>query len=192
MANNDKQIVLGLDIPKTAAQRNKDIKKLQGQLTKVKATGALDTGATVKQINAQITALQSQLKSIDIKTNIDIKDVNKAARQIGADIAQNIASGISQSGNKVNSAMQKLVDQQADLQESIQEISKGINSGGQNEINDTIKETESSLAKLAAFFKAQMSQATQRLGSEIFAKFKNVGSPKMFGLIIVLNIPTVC
>lgn len=61
MANNDKQIVLGLDIPKTAAQINKDIKKLQGRLAKVKAAGALDTGATVKQINSQISALQSQL-----------------------------------------------------------------------------------------------------------------------------------
>ena len=192
MANNDKQIVLGLDIPKTAAQINKDIKKLQGRLAKVKATGALDTGATVKQINSQIAALQSQLKSIDIKTNIDTKDVNKAARQTGADIAQNISSGISQSGDKVYSAMQKLVDQQAELQECIQEISKSINSGGQNEINETIKETESSLAKIAAFFKSHMLQTAQSLGIELFAKFKNVGSPKMFGLIIVLNIPTVC
>ena len=195
MANNDKQIVLGLDIPRTAAQINADIKKLQGQLAKVKAAGALDTSATVRQINAQIAALQSQLKSIDIKTKIDTKDVNKAARQTGADIAQNIASGISQSGDKVGPAMQKLVDQQAELQECIQEISKGINSGGQNEINDTVKETEGSLrglAKLAASFKSQMAQAAQRLGTELFTKFKNVGSPKMFGLNIVLNIPTVC
>ncbi|MDE5590116.1 MAG: hypothetical protein K2J60_13435 [Acetatifactor sp.] len=192
MANNDKQIVLGLDIPKTAAQINKDIKKLQGQLAKVKATGALDTSATVKQINSQIAALQSQLKNIDIKINIDTKDVNKAARQTGADIAQNIASGISQSGDKVDSAMQKLVDQQAELQECIQEISKDINSGGQDEINNTVKETESGLAKLAAFFKSQISQIAQNLGTELFAMFKNVGSPKMFGLKIVLNIPTVC
>ena len=120
MANNDKQIVLGLDIPKTTAQINKDIKKLQGQLAKVKATGSLDTGATVKQINAQIAALQSQL----------------------------------------------LADRQAGLQECIQEISKGINSGAQNEINDTVKETESSLrglAKLAASFKSQMAQAAQSI-----------------------------
>lgn len=192
MANNDKQIVLGLDIPKTAAQINADIKKLQNQLAKVKATGALDTNATVRQINAQITALQSQLKSIDIKTNIDTKDVNIAARQIGANIAQNIASGISQSGDKVDSAMHQLVDQQAELQECIQEISKNINSGGQKVINDTIKETESGLAKLTAFFKSQISQIAQNLGTELFAKIKNVGSPKMFGLKIILNIPTVC
>ena len=120
MANNDKQIVLGLDIPKTTAQINKDIKKLQGQLVKVKATGALDTGTTVKQINEQITALQSQL----------------------------------------------LADRQAELQECIQEISTGINSGAQNEINDTVKETEGSLrglAKLAASFKSHMIQAAQSI-----------------------------
>ncbi|MDE5591280.1 MAG: hypothetical protein K2J60_19400, partial [Acetatifactor sp.] len=120
MANNDKQIVLGLDIPKTAAQINKDIKKLQGQLAKVRATGALDTGATVKEINAQIAALQSQL----------------------------------------------LADRQAGLQECMKEISKGINSGGQNEINDTVKETEGSLrglAKLAASFKDQMAQVAKNI-----------------------------
>ncbi|MDE6642364.1 MAG: hypothetical protein K2K63_17780, partial [Acetatifactor sp.] len=184
--------MLGLDIPKTAAQINADIKKLQNQLAKVKATGALDTNATVRQINAQIAALQSQLKSIDIKTNIDAKDVNIAARQIGANIAQNIASGISQSGDKVDSAVQQLVEQQAELQECMQGISEGIDSGGQKVINDTIKETESGLAKLAAFFKSQILQAAQSQCNDLFAKFKNVGSPKMFGLKIVLNIPTVC
>ena len=54
--NNDGQIVLGLDIPKTVSQINSDIKKLQNQLEQVKATGALDTSATVKQINAQIAS----------------------------------------------------------------------------------------------------------------------------------------
>ena len=62
--NNDGQIVLGLDIPKTVNQINSDIKKLQNQLEQVKATGALDTSTTVKQINAQIASLQSQLKNI--------------------------------------------------------------------------------------------------------------------------------
>ena len=68
--NNDGQIVLGLDIPKTVSQINSDIKKLQNQLEQVKATGALDTSATVKQINAQIASLQSQLKNIELKAKI--------------------------------------------------------------------------------------------------------------------------
>lgn len=119
MANNDNQIVLGLDIPKTAAQINADIKKLQGQLATVKATGALDTNAAVKQINSQIAALQSQLKTIHVKTNIDTKDVNRAAKQTGADIAQNIAAGISQSGGKVDSAVKRLV---SETQKAISEL----------------------------------------------------------------------
>lgn len=83
--NNDGQIVLGLDIPKTVSQINADISKLQDKLNQVKATGALDTSETVKQINAQITALQSQLKTIEIKTNIDpkaLQSVQKAEKQV--------------------------------------------------------------------------------------------------------------
>lgn len=187
MANNDNQIVLGLDIPKTATQINADIKKLQSRLTKVKAAGALDTDATVRQINSQIAALQSRLKNIEIKADINTKDVDRAARQTGADIAQNIASGISQSSNKVNSAVQKLADRQAELQKSIQEISNGITSGGQKEVDDTVQAAESSLrglAKLGAFLKSQFSQIVQSFGSKMFDKLKNVGSPKMFGLQI--------
>lgn len=111
MANNDGQIVLGLDIPKTVSQINADIKKLQNQLKQVKATGALDTSATVKQINKQIAALQSQLKTININTKIDTNNVNKTAQQTGVNIAQNIASGISQASDKVNVEVQKLTDQ---------------------------------------------------------------------------------
>ena len=62
MATIDGQVVLGLDIPKTAKQINADIKKLQNRLAQIRVTGALDTGDTVKQINAQIAKLQAQLK----------------------------------------------------------------------------------------------------------------------------------
>ena len=81
--NNDGQIVLGLDIPKTVSQINSDIKKLQNQLEQVKATGALDTSATVKQINAQIASLQSQLKNIELKANINTSNAKKAGQQVG-------------------------------------------------------------------------------------------------------------
>ncbi len=63
--NDDEQIVLGLDIPKTIRQINEDIKKLQGKLEKVKASGELDSRATVREINAQIAALKSQLGAIE-------------------------------------------------------------------------------------------------------------------------------
>ena len=64
--NNDGQIVLGLNIPKTVEQINADIKKLQKQLKQVKATGKLDTDATVRQINSQIAELQRRLTNINL------------------------------------------------------------------------------------------------------------------------------
>ena len=89
--NNDGQIVLGLDIPKTVSQINADIKKLQNQLEQVKATGALDTSATVKQINAQIASLQSQLKNIELKANINTGNITNQSQQVGQQIGNNIA-----------------------------------------------------------------------------------------------------
>lgn len=112
--NNDGQIVLGLDIPKTVSQINADIKKLQNQLEQVKATGALDTSATIKQINAQIASLQSQLKEINLKANIDVNSASKnavnQARQVGQQIGNNISQGISSGVNKAKSELKSFSD----------------------------------------------------------------------------------
>ncbi len=62
------KIVLSIDQQKSAAQINADIKKLQNNLKKVMASGALDTETTVKKINSQIKALESQLKTITLDT----------------------------------------------------------------------------------------------------------------------------
>lgn len=98
--NNDGQIVLGLDIPKTVNQINSDIKKLQNQLEQVKATGALDTNTTVKQINAQIASLQSQLKNIELKANINTGNITNQSQQVGQQIGKQVQNGI-------NSVIQK-------------------------------------------------------------------------------------
>ena len=100
--NNDGQIVLGLDIPKTVDQINSDIKKLQNQLEQVKATGALDTSATVKQINAQIASLQSQLKNIELKANINTSNAKKAGQQVGQTIANETQKEIDKLNQKAN------------------------------------------------------------------------------------------
>lgn len=113
MANTDEKIVLGLNIPKSKAQINADIKKLEKQLAQVKATGALDTNSTVKQLNSQIAALQSQLKSLNIKANIDTTDVSNAAKQTGSSVAQSISDGIRQSGGKVNTEIENVVTKAA-------------------------------------------------------------------------------
>ena len=98
--NNDGQIVLGLDIPKTVSQINADIKKLEKQLAQVKATGALDTSATVKQINSQIASLQAQLKTININANVDTNNAQKAGQKIGQTVADTAQKAID--GKKIN------------------------------------------------------------------------------------------
>lgn len=108
--NNDGQIVLGLDIPKTVNQINSDIKKLQNQLEQVKATGALDTNTTVKQINAQIASLQSQLKNIELKANINTGNITNQSQQVGQQIGNNIAQGVSSGVNKAKSELKSFSD----------------------------------------------------------------------------------
>lgn len=110
MANNDGQIVLGLDIPKTVSQINADIKKLQNQLTQIKATGALDTNSTVKKINAQIAALQSQLKAININAKIDTSNAKQTAQHTGQQIGNAINQGVANAVNKVNSTLKSFTD----------------------------------------------------------------------------------
>lgn len=96
MANNDKQIVLGLDIPKTAAQINTDIKKMQ-----------------------------SQLKSIDVKTNIDTDKETEGFLRRLAKLGTSFKSQISQAVQSftkmfsLNSAVTRLV---SETQKAISEL----------------------------------------------------------------------
>lgn len=96
--NDDEQIVLGLDIPKTVQQINKDIKKLQGKLEKVKASGELDSRATVREINAQIAALKSQLGAIELKASINETLAGKTGRRLGKIISDAAQKAIDRSG----------------------------------------------------------------------------------------------
>ncbi len=96
--NDDEQIVLGLDIPKTIRQINEDIKKLQGKLEKVKASGELDSRATVREINAQIAALKSQLGAIALKASINERLAGKTGRRLGKIISDAAQEAIDRSG----------------------------------------------------------------------------------------------
>lgn len=96
--NDDEQIVLGLDIPKTIRQINEDIKKLQGKLEKVKASGELDSRATVREINAQIAALKSQLGAIELKASINETLAGKTGRRLGKIISDAAQEAIDRSG----------------------------------------------------------------------------------------------
>lgn len=101
--NNDGQIVLGLDIPKTVSQINADIKKLQSQLDQVKTTGTLDTNATVQEINAKIKALQSQLKTIEIQATVSPANLQKQATQTGQQIGKLISDSAEKAISNVSS-----------------------------------------------------------------------------------------
>lgn len=96
--NDDEQIVLGLDIPKTIRQINEDIKKLQGKLEKVKASGELDSRATVREINAQIAALKSQLGAIELKASINETLAGKTGRRLGKIISDAAQEAIDRNG----------------------------------------------------------------------------------------------
>ena len=152
--NNDGQIVLGLDIPKTVSQINADIKKLQNQLEQVKATGALDTSATVKQINAQITSLQSQLKEINLKTNINTSDAQKVGQQVG----QTIANATQKEIDKLNQKCSK-IELSTDLTKLTTDYQKfGVVS---QEVENNLKELK--LAQEAVV----NAKGTDRLATEI-------------------------
>lgn len=135
--NNDGQIVVGLDIPKSVSQINADIKKLEKQLKQVKATGALDTSATVQKINSQIASLQAQLKNININANVNLsqtaQQASSQAKQVGQQIGNNIGQQITQS---ISSAIQKGTMKGADGQK---DLSKYIPSGKLLQ-NDVAKE----------------------------------------------------
>lgn len=99
---NDEQIVLGLDIQKTAKQINADIKKLQGRLENVRTSGTLDAKSTAKEINAQIKALKSQLKAVNLKANIDESDAKKTGKKIGQIISDSAQKAIDRAGISID------------------------------------------------------------------------------------------
>ena len=99
---NDEQIVLGLDIQKTAKQINADIKKLQSRLEKVRISGTLDAKSTAKEINAQIKALKSQLKAVNLKANIDEADAKKTGKKIGQIISDSAQKAIDRAGISID------------------------------------------------------------------------------------------
>lgn len=110
MANDNGQIVLGLDIPKTKEQINKDIASLQSKLNKAQITGELDE-KTLGELNEKIKTLK--LNKIKLGIEIDDKDISKsldssqsknAASKAGEQIGNNVTQGIKKAvGNATKS-----------------------------------------------------------------------------------------
>ena len=201
--NNDGQIVLGLDIPKTVSQINADIKKLQNQLEQVKATGALDTSATVKQINAQIASLQSQLKEINLKTNINTSDAQKVGQQVGQTIAnatQKEIDKVTQKANKIQLSTdvtklttdyQKFGVVSQEVENNLKELKLAqeavVNAKGTDRLateiekyNTKLAETKSSLKELTTT-QVSMNQRTSQMTSMQEWMRKNKNATKLVG-----------
>ena len=104
MATINEKITLGLDMTKSAAQINADIKKLQGQLKQLKTVGTLDAAQTARQINAQISALQEQLKAVRISAIIDTGESGGSALE--GQMTQ--LESLEESARKLGSAFQSL------------------------------------------------------------------------------------
>lgn len=157
MANNDDQLTLGLNVPKSVAKINADIKKLENQLKTVKATGALDSAPTVRKINSQISALQSQLKTIKIETDL-------------SDSIENAIGDISVFDNLKNEIK--------DLETNLNDLNSQIGKMQLNEVSEGVEKTEnsvSSLGKVGAFFSEQMSQVTNK-----FSEWLSAGNAAQF------------
>ena len=156
MADKDVKIVLGLDVPKTVAQINTDIKKLQKQLKKVEATGSLDAGSTVKQINAQIAALQSQLKTNPVFSKIkqaasELKEINTLLTEISKSSDKLSKSGLSQIGNASFDIASKYGRQAKDYLSEVREASRAgyENAAGIAELSIAVQGAGDMTAELA-------------------------------------------
>ena len=167
--NNNEKIILGIDLQKSAAQINADLKKLQSRLAQVKATGALNTNPTVQKINAQISALQSQLKSIRINAQIDTGNIGKNAQNTGKDISRKITDGFQSAGKQINQEVQNL-NNRIDLS-SLKSVPSEVQS---SESSESLRQTEKSMSrleKLSKLWKDQMSQAASS-----FSRWLSAGS----------------
>lgn len=143
--NNDGQIVLGLNIPKTVDQINADIKKLQKQLKQIKAIGKLDTDATVKQINSQIAELQKQLTNINIKVNVDTTNISKGTNREAQKIGQQIETQITNE-EKLAEKMSK-VREETELARQAEEKRQQL--AQSNAINKALEEEYAEKKKIA-------------------------------------------
>ncbi len=172
MPDIDTKIVLGLDVPKTVAQINTDIKKLQKQLKKVEATGSLDTGSTVKQINAQIMSLHSQLKTNPLFSQIrqaatELKEIDTLLNEIGRSNTGLSKSNLSQIGNDSFAIANRYGRQAKDYLSEVREASRTgyENAAGIAELSIAAQEAGDMTAELANQYIAATDKAYKLGGS---------------------------
>lgn len=172
MADMNTKIVLGLDVPKTVAQINTDIRKLQKQLQKVETTGTLDTVPTVKQINAQIASLYSQLKTNPLFAQIrqaasELKEIDTLLYEIGKSNASLSSSDLARIGDGSFDAAGRYGRKAADYLSELRDASRAgfENASGIAELSIAAQEAGDMTAKLASQYIAAADKAYKLGGS---------------------------
>jgi len=89
--DNDK-IVLGLDIPKTAARINSDLKKLRKQLSAVRMPGSLDD--SLKDAGQTLKRTENSMRTIDRLGASFRSQMAKAAESISKFLSLNTAAAL--------------------------------------------------------------------------------------------------
>ena len=166
------KIVLGLDVPKTVAQINTDIRKLQKQLQKVETTGTLDTGPTVKQINAQIASLHSQLKTNPLLSQIrqavsELKEIDTLLNEIGRSNTGLSSSDLARIGNDSFDTAGRYGRKAADYLSEVRDASRAgfENASGIAELSLAAQEAGDMTAGLASQYIAAADKAYSLGGS---------------------------
>ena len=172
MADMNTKIVLGLDVPKTVAQINTDIRKLQKQLQKVETTGTLDTSPTVKQINAQIASLHSHLKTNPLFTQIrqavsELKEIDTLLNEIGRSNTGLSSSDLAQIGNGSFDTAGRYGRKAADYLSELRDASRAgfKNASGIAELSLAAQEAGDMTAGLASQYIAAADKAYSLGGS---------------------------
>ncbi len=172
MADMNTKIVLGLDVPKTVAQINTDIRKLQKQLQKVETTGTLDTGPTVKQINAQIASLHSQLKTNPLLSQIrqavsELKEIDTLLNEIGRSNTGLSSSDLARIGNDSFDTAGRYGRKAADYLSEVRDASRAgfENASGIAELSLAAQEAGDMTAGLASQYIAAADKAYSLGGS---------------------------
>ena len=166
------KIVLGLDVPKTVAQINTDVRKLQKQLQKVETTGTLDTGSTVKQINAQIASLHSQLKTNPLFAQIrqaasELKEIDTLLYEIGKSNASLSSSDLARIGDGSFDAAGRYGRKAADYLSELRDASRAgfENASGIAELSIAAQEAGDMTAGLASQYIVAADKAYKLGGS---------------------------
>ncbi len=172
MADMNTKIVLGLDVPKTVAQINTDIRKLQKQLQKVETTGTLDTSPTVKQINAQIASLHSHLKTNPLFTQIrqavsELKEIDTLLNEIGRANTGLSSSDLARIGNGSFDTAGRYGRKAADYLSELRDASRAgfENASGIAELSLAAQEAGDMTAGLASQYIAAADKAYSLGGS---------------------------